>query len=263
MDSLALEVLGSTAFDVRFHHADPSRDISALSGLQRLDAWTLKLFPWRRIPFRILRIPLRRYVQTLKWKLFPPRMPSGGSASVVTIPIPTRDYEDWWWDKGIAVDDGYIGAVQALTSRVARGGGACCSSELLNRVLVLRRPSTPQQKRAIANQDHLVQGLSNRGFPAVVYEPGAHSFRCQVEVFRKARAIIGWRGAEFANLLWCEHPIPIVVFQHRDMHGSDAPQERLGEVLGLSVTVVERSEGQFTIDADDVLSVLQTGEVDP
>jgi len=84
-----------------------------------------------------------------------------------------------------------------------------------------------------------------------------------VEVFRKARAIIGWRGAEFANLLWCEHPIPIVVFQHRDMHGSDAPQERLGEVLSLSVTVVERSEGQFTIDADDVLSVLQTGEVDP
>jgi len=102
--------------------------------------------------------------------------------------------------------------------------------------------------------------LTDLGIPTVVYEPAEHSFWCQVEAFANARGIVGWRGAEFANLMWCPPSVPVVMFQYRDMHGADPPQQRLAELLGIPMTVVSRSGANFTIDAAEVFPYLTADE---
>lgn len=69
-------------------------------------------------------------------------------------------------------------------------------------------------RRGIANVQEVSDALSARGVDHAVYEPGAHCLGCQIETFARARRLLGFRGAEWANLIWSASGTRIRVLDH-------------------------------------------------
>lgn len=67
-------------------------------------------------------------------------------------------------------------------------------------------------RREIKNWAAVSQHLTECGIQHEVYEPGVHSLGCQISKFSKASTIIGVRGAEWANLVWCNSNVKAVVY---------------------------------------------------
>jgi hypothetical protein len=59
-------------------------------------------------------------------------------------------------------------------------------------------------RRSIKNIQELHSKLTYDESTFNLYDSGAHSLGCQINVFSKAQVIIGIRGSEFANAIWCE-----------------------------------------------------------
>lgn len=66
------------------------------------------------------------------------------------------------------------------------------------------RPGYGVSRRAVSNLDSICEELARQGVAHSRYEPGAHALGCQIHAFRNARRIFGVRGAEWANMVWCE-----------------------------------------------------------
>jgi len=64
-------------------------------------------------------------------------------------------------------------------------------------------------RRRLANPEAIRDHFQQAGHPAGLYEPGVHSLACQMEVFTRARGIIGIKGAEWANLIWTPPGTPV------------------------------------------------------
>lgn len=109
---------------------------------------------------------------------------------------------------------------EAIPNRCSCG----LSAKLRNRILFLERSEMPsfyeegggaerplygRARRYIENLGETCAEMSARGYPVAVYEPGVHSFGCQIEVFSHARGIVGIKGAEFANLVWVRPGTPV------------------------------------------------------
>lgn len=58
-------------------------------------------------------------------------------------------------------------------------------------------------RRGVTNWSEVQMVLKDRGIDHAVYEPGRHSLGCQIAAFQQARRIVGMRGAEWANTVWC------------------------------------------------------------
>ena len=57
-------------------------------------------------------------------------------------------------------------------------------------------------RREISNVQEISDFLTHNGVLHSVYEPGAHSLGCQIASFSASRRLLGFRGAEWANLIW-------------------------------------------------------------
>ena len=57
-------------------------------------------------------------------------------------------------------------------------------------------------RREISNREEIINHLGAVGSSFSVYQPGAHSLRCQMKAFGSAKKVFGVRGAEWANLIW-------------------------------------------------------------
>lgn len=66
-----------------------------------------------------------------------------------------------------------------------------------------------QSRRNITNWDEVATFLKNSRIDFSFYEPGVHSLGCQIKVFESAKKIIGVRGAEWANTIWCNPGLKI------------------------------------------------------
>lgn len=64
------------------------------------------------------------------------------------------------------------------------------------------RPGYGTSRRGISNLEEVSDFLGRNGVAHAVYEPGAHCLGCQVRVFGAAKRLLGFRGAEWANLIW-------------------------------------------------------------
>ena len=175
------------------------------------------------------------------------------TSTAVLVPIPAKDSLEWWFNAALPSDPDYRRDIRALKSMVSRRWSESCSGEYQKKVLIIRRPRTARQTRVLGGDELLKEQLVGLGIPAVIYEPGQHSFRCQVRVFQDAKGIIGLRGAEFANLLWCERPIPIILIQQKAIHKSDPPQSKLGELLDLTIAVITRIDYNVGTNVDVTL----------
>lgn len=60
-------------------------------------------------------------------------------------------------------------------------------------------------RRSIINLEEIHSFLIKVGIDHAIYEPGRHSLGCQIQTFRRASRILGIRGSEWANTIWC-HP---------------------------------------------------------
>lgn len=58
-------------------------------------------------------------------------------------------------------------------------------------------------RRSISNLAAITQYLSQTGTSHSSYQPGEHALGCQIRAFRRAKAVFGVRGAEWANMVWC------------------------------------------------------------
>ena len=253
MDGIAKEILESSQIELNFLAVESGANSSLLSMLKRFDTWSLRRFPWRGAPLRAMHIPLRTWLSRWKWRRFPPVSPINSTSTVVVIPIPSKDSLEWWFNSALPADPDYRRDIRALKTAVSHRRSESCSSDYEKKVLIIRRPRTARQTRVLGGDELLKEQLVGLGIPAVIYEPGQHSFRCQVRVFQDAKGIIGLRGAEFANLLWCERPIPIILIQQKAIHKSDPPQSKLGELLDLTIAVITRIDQNVGINVDVTL----------
>ena len=253
MDGIAKEILESSQIELNFLAVESGANSSLLSMVKRFDTWSFRRFPWRGAPLRAMHIPLRTWLSRWKWRRYPPVSPINSTSTVVVIPIPLKDFLEWWFNSALPTDPDYRRDIRALKTAVSHRRSESCSSDYEKKVLIIRRPRTARQTRVLGGDELLKEQLVGLGIPAVIYEPGQHSFRCQVRVFQDAKGIIGLRGAEFANLLWCERPIPIILIQQKEIHKSDPPQSRLGELLDLTIAVITRIDQNVGINVDVTL----------
>ena len=253
MDGIAKEILESCQIELNFLAVEAGANSSLISMLKRFDTWSSRRFPWRGAPLRAMHIPLRTWLSRWKWRRYPPVSPINSTSPVVVIPIPSKDSLEWWFNSALPSDPDYRRDIRALKTAVSRRRSESCSGEYQKKVLIIRRPRTARQTRVLGGDELLKEQLVGLGIPAVIYEPGQHSFRCQVRVFQDAKGIIGLRGAEFANLLWCERPIPIILIQQKAIHKSDPPQSKLGELLDLTIAVITRIDQNVGINVDVTL----------
>ena len=279
MDGIAKEILESSQIELNFLAVETHRtswlllgsNSSLLSMLKRFNKWCFRRFPrfhllflvplWRGAPFRALHIDIplvKKLIQRWIWKWYPLVPPINATSTEVMIPIPSKDSLEWWFNADLPCDPDYQRDIRALKNAVSRRRSESCSSEYQKKVLIIRRPLTATQTRVIGDDEMLKEKLVDVGIPAVIYEPGQHSFRCQVRVFQDARGVVGLRGAEFANLLWCEGPIPIILIQQKAIHENDPPQSKLCDLLDLTISVINRSTQNVSIDVD-----VKVGEIVP
>ena len=254
MDGIAREILESGQIELNFLAVESAgANSSLISMLKRFDTWSSRRFPWRGAHIRAMNMPLRTWLIRWKWKRYPPVSPINSTSTVVVIPIPSKDSLGWWFNSALPTDPDYRRDIRALKTAVSHRRSESCSSDYEKKVLIIRRPRTARQTRVLGGDELLKEQLVGLGIPAVIYEPGQHSFRCQVRVFQDAKGIIGLRGAEFANLLWCERPIPIILIQQKAIHKSDPPQSKLGELLDLTIAVITRIDQNVGINVDVTL----------
>ena len=261
MDGIAKEILESGQIELNFLAVESGANSSLLSMFKRFNAWSFRRFPWRGAPFRALHIDIqlvKTLIQRWIWKWYPLVPPINATSTEVMIPIPSKDSLEWWFNAALPCDPDYQRDIRALKNAVSRRRSESCSSEYQKKVLIIRRPLTATQTRVIGDDEMLKEQLVDVGIPAVIYEPGQHSFRCQVRVFQDARGVVGLRGAEFANLLWCEGPIPIILIQQKAIHENDPPQSKLCDLLDLTISVINRSTQNVSIDVD-----VKVGEILP
>jgi hypothetical protein len=64
-------------------------------------------------------------------------------------------------------------------------------------------------RRTVTNWPEVSDYLSHLGVKHTLYEPGGHSLGCQIQAFNGAKRIIGIRGAEWANVIWCQPGIKV------------------------------------------------------
>lgn len=69
-------------------------------------------------------------------------------------------------------------------------------------------------RRGVSNVPEIASVLRAHGVDHAVYEPGAHGLGCQIEAFTRARRLLGFRGAEWANLIWSGSGTRIRVLDH-------------------------------------------------
>jgi hypothetical protein len=66
-------------------------------------------------------------------------------------------------------------------------------------------------RREITNWREIMAYIKKNYISIAAYQPGNHSLGCQIKTFRKAKKIIGMRGAEWANTVWCDH-LNVLIF---------------------------------------------------
>lgn len=59
-------------------------------------------------------------------------------------------------------------------------------------------------RRGITNLEAVSALLRDAGIAHSVYEAGSHSLGCQIASFANAERVLGMRGAEWANMIWCD-----------------------------------------------------------
>lgn len=85
-------------------------------------------------------------------------------------------------------------------------------------------------RRGVSNLQEISEFLTYNGVHHSIYEPGAHCLGCQIETFSTSRRLLGFRGAEWANLIWS------TLETHVRMLDANPPAKLIGDFMtGLNI----------------------------
>ncbi len=66
-------------------------------------------------------------------------------------------------------------------------------------------------RRGITNMDEISTQLFKKGTNHSIYLPGNHCLGCQIKTFSKTNRLFGLRGAEWANLVWANSDVKVLI----------------------------------------------------
>jgi hypothetical protein len=117
-------------------------------------------------------------------------------------------------------------------------------------------------KRSLCGLQRCRQHLSAAGIHCEIYQPGAHAFQHQVTTVANSRAMVGARGAEFANIVWMAPGSQVVMLQH-ESQPVNSPTRALAGLMGHSLEEITVS-GATQIALDEAMirrlsELVQTG----
>jgi hypothetical protein len=85
-------------------------------------------------------------------------------------------------------------------------------------------------RRGVSNLQEVSEFLTYNGVDHSIYEPGAHCLGCQIEAFSASKRVLGFRGAEWANLIWSPPEVRV------RMLDANPPAKLIGDFMdGLNI----------------------------
>lgn len=69
-------------------------------------------------------------------------------------------------------------------------------------------------RRGMSNLEEVSDYLTHNNVSHSIYEPGAHCLGCQIQAFSTAHRLLGFRGAEWANLIWSTPEVRVRMLDH-------------------------------------------------
>lgn len=69
-------------------------------------------------------------------------------------------------------------------------------------------------RRFMSNLEEVSDYLTHNKVSHSIYEPGAHCLGCQIQAFSTAKRLLGFRGAEWANLIWSTTEVRVRMLDH-------------------------------------------------
>lgn len=135
-------------------------------------------------------------------------------------PVFVKKWDSRW--NGRKANDDLRNAVESV--RQAWENHTCPVNHCTRAENLLIRRSSPHQfyldgsselagygtgRRGISNLEEVSKFLTQNGVINSIYEPGAHSLGCQIQTYTAAKRILGFRGAEWANLVWSSSEVRV------------------------------------------------------
>jgi hypothetical protein len=80
-------------------------------------------------------------------------------------------------------------------------------------------------RRGMSNLDEVSNYLNQNNIHHAIYEPGAHCLGCQIQAFSTSKRLLGFRGAEWANLIWSTPGTRVRMLDH------DPPAKLVGDLM--------------------------------
>jgi hypothetical protein len=80
-------------------------------------------------------------------------------------------------------------------------------------------------RRGMSNLDEVSDYLTRNSVHHSIYEPGAHCLGCQIQAFNTSKRLLGFRGAEWANLIWSTPGVRVRMLDHAP------PAELIGNLM--------------------------------
>ena len=187
------------------------------------------------------------------------------------------------WDLWLKHGDGAL-AQKPLTEAAEFAAGLlsawpCCNPRnARDSVLIIRRSPEPSfykpgggavierygaGRRSFEHVDEGADELNARGVRSIVYEPGLHNLACQINHFSRCGAVVGVRGAEFANILWAPRSARIIMFMSSSIPNDRPPPRILAALLGQPFfDIPHEGAASPTLDVEKVMQIL-SGQVRP
>ncbi|MEO0438036.1 MAG: glycosyltransferase 61 family protein [Pseudomonadota bacterium] len=149
--------------------------------------------------------------------------------------------------------------------------GCCDPMRISGSYLVLERSEQPEfynqhgnakvkgygkGRRSLTNLEEAVAYLKEAGVKVMRYEPGAHSFGCQVRHFSSCKGVIGQRGAEFLGLFWMK-PRSLAVLINQSEFSNIPPPAKLALFKKITYQQIELEPAQAGSSLMPIAQVLE------
>jgi len=122
-------------------------------------------------------------------------------------------------------------------------------------------PGYGSERRQLKNGEEINVFLRSQGFNTRRFFPGDESLKSQIEVFSKAKVLIGIRGAELLNMVWMEPESKVIMQESADFK-NEAIQIKLAKSFNLELIIISH-DGQVSpsLNPEDVLTYIHNGSV--
>ncbi|MDN3205573.1 glycosyltransferase 61 family protein [Algoriphagus sediminis] len=120
-------------------------------------------------------------------------------------------------------------------------------------------PNYGTERRQLKNGEEINDFLKSQGYNARRFFPGDESLKLQIDVFSKAKVLIGIRGAELLNMIWMLPEAKVIMQESADFK-NEAIQIKLANAFDLELKIIPH-DGQISpsLNPEHILTYLING----